>query len=590
MADSSKLDSQFILETNKSQHKATKDQIIANLHRSVRSNKSKHAHLETTCPPHDLRNQLRTLYQSMYEEDSQFEERASKLLHASIQKMQSKKSKKKSTHNHPSHKAIKPHPQPHPHPHPNPHPQSASTSKPTSTSASTEFAKPKRRPRKKIKQEERFTQSWNQSILRKKIKVYWPLDKKFYRGIVSAINESKQKPVLVEYGDGDKEWLNLKNENFLFYEISSSDSSSDNNDNRSGEFMDTDDEDDMDTDYAIGDRPSMTLHKQEDDLDDEEDGDILRKKSRKIRKKSKKKSQKKKKKRKKKKKNKSLSKSPKSDKKKKRKREMDDKEDTTDTVQQTLRNNPMPMPMPMNVVQPAVPNAMNLVQMTHKPPSNTQHIMVERMNHEQVIHAPMIRPIKEAQQVTVHVKHEKPTDSNSESDKSSTDTQRDAMSEDSNELNKNNIESEESDEDSDLIEEEEEIQENESNDPWIDCHVTITIDGDRFDGIVEKRKQKEGDENVMYKIKFDTSNWRESEWVRADQMQIQQITTCENFKIGDVVVVREHGEWMEDAIANVRQVYQGATGVIVQAVFPEFDGVFMYCRLRDVKKTGNVSH
>eukprot|EP01083_Nonionella_stella_P006036 17466_1 len=300
--------------------------------------------------------------------------------------------------------------------------------------------------------------------------------------------------------------------------------------------------------------------------------------------------QKKKKKRKKKKKNKSLSKSPKSDKKKKRKREMDDKEDTTDTVQQTLRNNPMPMPMPMNVVQPAVPNAMNLVQMTHKPPSNTQHIMVERMNHEQVIHAPMIRPIKEAQQVTVHVKHEKPTDSNSESDKSSTDTQRDAMSEDSNELNKNNIESEESDEDSDLIEEEEEIQENESNDPWIDCHVTITIDGDRFDGIVEKRKQKEGDENVMYKIKFDTSNWRESEWVRADQMQIQQITTCENFKIGDVVVVREHGEWMEDAIANVRQVYQGATGVIVQAVFPEFDGVFMYCRLRDVKKTGNVSH
>eukprot|EP01084_Bolivina_argentea_P025001 46529_1 len=62
------------------------------------------------------------------------------------------------------------------------------------------------------------TSLYNKSMLNKKIKVYWPLDEKYYYGIVSNINENKSKPILITYNDGDKEWLNLKNEKFEFYD------------------------------------------------------------------------------------------------------------------------------------------------------------------------------------------------------------------------------------------------------------------------------------------------------------------------------------------------------------------------------------
>ena len=78
------------------------------------------------------------------------------------------------------------------------------------------------------------------------------------KGVVSSINESKLKPIHVRYRDGDKEWLDLKNEKFSFYEISSDEDS---------ESSTNDDDDDDDAEYKIGDKHN--------DSDDEEDIDLL---------------------------------------------------------------------------------------------------------------------------------------------------------------------------------------------------------------------------------------------------------------------------------------------------------------------------
>eukprot|EP01084_Bolivina_argentea_P003874 7330_1 len=186
MADNAKLDSQFIIDSNKSQHKSTQDELAYKLHRSVRSNRHKLDQIESIKSSSDLRNELKSLYTSIYNDDTQFSERTSQLFHTSIQKIGSE----------PNNPDLNP------------------------------FPKPKRRQRRKPKSDDRFTSLWNKSILNKKIKVYWPLDKKYYRGIVSSINENKSKPILITYNDGDKEWLNLKNETFEFYD-------SDNNINNS---------------------------------------------------------------------------------------------------------------------------------------------------------------------------------------------------------------------------------------------------------------------------------------------------------------------------------------------------------------------
>merc|ERR1712176_1313050 len=93
----------------------------------------------------------------------------------------------------------------------------------------------------------------------KKISIYWPLDDVYYKGVVSSINESKLKPIHVRYRDGDKEWLDLKNEKFSFYEISSDEESESSTNGR---------DDDDDAEYKIDDK-----HNDSDD-DDDNDEDI----------------------------------------------------------------------------------------------------------------------------------------------------------------------------------------------------------------------------------------------------------------------------------------------------------------------------
>merc|ERR1719319_577114 len=128
-----------------------------------------------------------------------------------------------------------------------------------------------------------FTPSWNQSIVGKKISIYWPLDDAWYKGVVSSINESKIKSVYVRYKDGDKEWLDLKKENFHFYEISSDDDDSDSSTNNGheddGEFKigdtkynDSDDDDDDEEDEDID--LFAEYNDSDDDDDDDEDEDI----------------------------------------------------------------------------------------------------------------------------------------------------------------------------------------------------------------------------------------------------------------------------------------------------------------------------
>eukprot|EP01084_Bolivina_argentea_P003873 7329_1 len=241
MADNAKLDSQFIIDSNKSQHKSTQDELAYKLHRSVRSNRHKLDQIESIKSSSDLRNELKSLYTSIYNDDTQFSERTSQLFHTSIQKIGSE----------PNNPDLNP------------------------------FPKPKRRQRRKPKSDDRFTSLWNKSILNKKIKVYWPLDKKYYRGIVSSINENKSKPILITYNDGDKEWLNLKNETFMFYDTTSDESSMDN------DTIDDNIDNDVETSDNSQDIDIRQEHDHDDDDDDDDIDDIimenkLRKKKKKI--------------------------------------------------------------------------------------------------------------------------------------------------------------------------------------------------------------------------------------------------------------------------------------------------------------------
>jgi len=261
MADHSKPDTQFILDSNQTHHKEKNEELSSELHRSVRSNKAKLDEHETMTSLQDLRPEIQSLYKSVYEESSHFEEAASKLLHSSIQKMQSitKHSKHSKFSKSPKIKFSKPM-------------TPSIPKKPMINNLVAENLnlsktknKMKRRQKNKKKKEpkERFTASWNQSILNKKIKVYWPLDSKYYRGIVSSINESRAKPIYVKYRDGDKEWLDLKKEKFIFYDISSSEE-------QSSEDLDNDSSNDQDIDIMNMDIMDDT----DDDAENIEDVDI----------------------------------------------------------------------------------------------------------------------------------------------------------------------------------------------------------------------------------------------------------------------------------------------------------------------------
>ena len=203
--EGSRLDSQFVLKANHSQHQMTQNQIAASLKRAVRANKSKMEHLEKVVPAADLRNQLRALYSKTYSDKPEFEEQTSRVLHASIKKMYAQSTQKRK----PKHSRSLP----------------RQITDDDSEDESNEFVKPrKKRQKKEIskiskKENEQFTPNWNASILKKKLKVFWPLDSKFYRGVVSKVNDKKTKSVLVKYRDGDKEWLNLRNEKFTFYTV-----------------------------------------------------------------------------------------------------------------------------------------------------------------------------------------------------------------------------------------------------------------------------------------------------------------------------------------------------------------------------------
>lgn len=132
------------------------------------------------------------------------------------------------------------------------------------------------------------------------------------------------------------------------------------------------------------------------------------------------------------------------------------------------------------------------------------------------------------------------------------------------------------------------IQNDDANevDVLIDMHATIIIEGLRYDGIIEQ-KGNDSHGNVIYKVKFDSPNARQSEWVKRNQIEIQKIVTCDNFQTGDDVQVRENGEWMDlnDAAAKIIQIFEGATGAkIYKVVFPELGDYYMYRNEKDIRK------
>ena len=55
------------------------------------------------------------------------------------------------------------------------------------------------------------TKGANSELIGKRIRVWWPLDKKYYKGLVTAFN-SKTGKHMVAYEDGDKEKVALKKE------------------------------------------------------------------------------------------------------------------------------------------------------------------------------------------------------------------------------------------------------------------------------------------------------------------------------------------------------------------------------------------
>lgn len=48
-----------------------------------------------------------------------------------------------------------------------------------------------------------------------KIKVWWPVDKQYYTGILNDIKESDKNPHHILYDDGDEEWTNLLHKDFI---------------------------------------------------------------------------------------------------------------------------------------------------------------------------------------------------------------------------------------------------------------------------------------------------------------------------------------------------------------------------------------
>lgn len=57
--------------------------------------------------------------------------------------------------------------------------------------------------------------SYKEDLVGCRIKVWWPLDRRFYEGIISSYDASARKHK-VDYDDGDKEILNLKEEKWEF--------------------------------------------------------------------------------------------------------------------------------------------------------------------------------------------------------------------------------------------------------------------------------------------------------------------------------------------------------------------------------------
>ncbi|KAJ0247951.1 hypothetical protein HA466_0163340 [Hirschfeldia incana] len=72
----------------------------------------------------------------------------------------------------------------------------------------------KSHPKRKrtAREEVEFTKSeLGEELVGKRVKVWWPLDKKFYDGVIKSY-DSREKMHKVSYSDGDSEELNLKNE------------------------------------------------------------------------------------------------------------------------------------------------------------------------------------------------------------------------------------------------------------------------------------------------------------------------------------------------------------------------------------------
>merc|ERR1719249_266975 len=93
--EGSRLDSKFVLDANRPQHKAIQDEIAASLKRAVHTKQSKMEHLEKVVPAADLRNQIRALYQSTYSESPEFEQQTSRVLQTSIKNMFMQSTKKR---------------------------------------------------------------------------------------------------------------------------------------------------------------------------------------------------------------------------------------------------------------------------------------------------------------------------------------------------------------------------------------------------------------------------------------------------------------------------------------------------------------
>ena len=132
MADQSELDLEddLLKLLDNKQCQALHEEMLHALKRAAKSN-PKMQELQTS---HCSKSELRAFYESVYEEDESLQQQASQIFLSSIQKMQSLK--KKSSND--------------------------------DKSKSVERLTP-------------FCPKWNQSILGKKISIYWPLDNVYYK-------------------------------------------------------------------------------------------------------------------------------------------------------------------------------------------------------------------------------------------------------------------------------------------------------------------------------------------------------------------------------------------------------------------------